>query len=88
MYRFVAVIERTASGTYGGYFPALPGTGATGATREEVVERLHGVLAMHLHGMQQDGEPIPDSDDSAEMIEVGKDEVRSFEGDPLPHVRA
>jgi predicted RNase H-like HicB family nuclease len=88
MYRFVAVIERTQSGTYGGYFPALPGTGATGATREEVVSRLRGVLVMHLHGMQQDGESIPDSDDSAEVIEISEDEVHSFQSDPLPRVNA
>jgi predicted RNase H-like HicB family nuclease len=84
MYKFVAVIERTDSGTYGGYFPALPGTGATGATRDEVVEALRGVLVMHLHGMQEDGDAIPDSDDGAEVIEVGEEEVRSFVSDPLP----
>jgi len=89
MYKFVAVIERTDGGTYGGYFPALPGTGATGATRAEVVEALRGVLVMHLHGMQQDAEAIPDSDASpevsAEVIEASEDEVRSFVSDPLPN---
>jgi predicted RNase H-like HicB family nuclease len=84
MHRYVAVIERTDSGTYGGYFPALPGTGATGKTRAEVVDRLRGVLVMHLHGMQKDNEAIPGSDDSAEVIEVSEVEVRSFTSDPLP----
>jgi predicted RNase H-like HicB family nuclease len=88
MHRFVAVIERTKSGTYGGYFPALPRTGAVGATRAEVVNLLRGVLAMHLHGMQQDGEPIPDSDDSAEVFEISEDEVRTFQSDPLPRANA
>jgi predicted RNase H-like HicB family nuclease len=84
MHRYVAVIERTDSGTYGGYFPALPGTGATGKTRAEVVDRLRGVLVMHLHGMQKDHEAIPGSDDSAEVIEVSEDEVRAFTSDPFP----
>lgn len=88
VYRFVAVIERARSGTYAGYFPALPGTGATGATREEVIEALRGVLVMHLHGMQQDAEGIPDSDDCCVAIEVSEDEVRSFQSDPLPSTSA
>lgn len=88
MYKFVAVIERAASGNYAGYFPALPGTGATGATRAEVVEALRGVLVMHLHAMERDSDAIPDSDDSAEVIEVGEQEVRAFTSDPLPSATA
>jgi predicted RNase H-like HicB family nuclease len=84
MYRYVAVIERASSGNYAGYFPALPGTGATAPTRAEVVAALRGVLVMHLHAMERDGDEIPESDDSAELIEVSPDEVRAFTSDPLP----
>jgi predicted RNase H-like HicB family nuclease len=78
MYRFVAIIERVESGTYGGYFPSLPGTGAVADTREEVVEALRGVLAMHIYGVREHGEAIPASDEDEQVIEVSEAEVAAF----------
>ena len=75
MYRFLAIIEHVEGSNYSGYFPSLPGTAATGATREEVVEALRGVLAMHLYGMREHGEVIPASDEDEAVIEVSEAEV-------------
>ncbi|MGB2710301.1 MAG: type II toxin-antitoxin system HicB family antitoxin [Conexibacter sp.] len=48
----------------------LPGCLATGATREQTIERMRTAIALHLDGMRADGEPIP------EPIKVGV-------GDPI-----
>ncbi len=60
MYRYTAKVAKLAR-NWSGYFPDLPGTAATGATREELVENLRGVLIMHLHAMERDGDYIPAS---------------------------
>jgi predicted RNase H-like HicB family nuclease len=86
MYRYTAKLSELPH-NWAGHFPDLPGTAATGTTREELLENLRGVLVMHLHAMERDGDPIPVpsyNGSRAEQIEVSEDEVRSFRSDPLP----
>jgi predicted RNase H-like HicB family nuclease len=83
MYRFTAKLTKLAR-NWSGFFPDLPGTAATGATREELIQNLRGVLIMHLHAMERDGDPIPASAYDSAVIEVSGEEVTSFVSDPLP----
>lgn len=87
MYRYRAKLTKLAR-NWSGYFADLPGTAATGATREELVENLREVLVMHLHAMERDGDVIPAPSFDAEAIAVSADEVRAFASDPLPHSSA
>ncbi len=69
MRRFLIVIER-ANSNYSAYSPDLPGCGATGKSREDAKRNLYEAIQMHLEGLAEDGEPIPESESSAEYILV------------------
>ncbi len=69
MYRFLVVIEK-AKENYSAYSPDLLGCIATGATREEVEKNMHEAIAMHIQGMKEDHQIIPQSSSFAEYIAV------------------
>lgn len=55
---FIAVVEKGAD-NYSAYVPDLPGCVATGRTMTAVKKNIHGAIAMHIEGLQEDGLPIP-----------------------------
>jgi predicted RNase H-like HicB family nuclease len=67
--RYAIVIE-DAGANYSAYVPDLPGCVATGATIEEVEDRIRGAIEMHLAGMREDGDPIPPPSSQVEYIDV------------------
>jgi predicted RNase H-like HicB family nuclease len=67
--RILVVIEEAAA-NYAAYAPDVPGCIATGATREETLERMREALQMHLRGLREDGEPLPEPHASVEILEV------------------
>jgi len=67
--RFLIVIEKVKSG-YSAYSPDLPGCVATGATREEVERNMHEGIELHIKGLEEDDQPIPESNSFAEYIAV------------------
>ena len=69
MHRFLIVIEK-AGKNFSAYSPDLPGCAATGKTREETEERMHEAIGMHIHGLIEDGIPVPKSSSSATFIAV------------------
>ena len=60
MVRTYAVVIEQALGNLSAYVPDLPGCIATGATEAEVVENMQAAIRLHLKGMREDGEPIPE----------------------------
>lgn len=70
MHRFLVVIEK-AGENYSAYCPDLPGCVATGDTPEEAETSMHEALQLHVEGMLEDGEPIPESVAVAEYMVVG-----------------
>jgi predicted RNase H-like HicB family nuclease len=48
--------------------PDLPGCVAAGATFDETTDLIRGAVRMHLAGMVEDGEPIPEPKTIAEYI--------------------
>lgn len=69
MYRFLVVIEKAAR-NYSAYCPDLPGCIATGETCEEAESNMYEALRLHVEGMVEDGEPIPESAALAEYMVV------------------
>jgi predicted RNase H-like HicB family nuclease len=69
MHRFLVVIEK-ADENYSAYSPDLPGCVATGATREEVEKNMHEAIQMHVQGLLEDHQRIPESTSFAEYIAV------------------
>ena len=51
---YAIVIERAGS-NYSAYAPDLPGCVATGASIDEIKERMAEAIAMHIEGMREDG---------------------------------
>lgn len=67
MYRFLVVIEK-ANGNYSAYSPDLPGCVATGKSRQDAERNMREAMLMHVEGLIEDGEPIPEPDSFAEYI--------------------
>ena len=57
--KYAVVFEPTATG-YSAHVPDLPGCVAAAATLEETAELIRGAIRLHLAGMAEDGEPIPE----------------------------
>src|SRR6058998_1165508 len=67
--RYLVVIEK-ANGNYGAHAPDLPGCGALGDTVEETLQEMKRAIEMHVRGMQEDGDPIPEPSTIGQYIEV------------------
>ena len=67
--RYAVVIEKGAKG-FGAYVPDLPGCVAAAKTRDEVMKLIHGAIELHIEGLKEDGEPVPEPSSSIEFVEV------------------
>jgi predicted RNase H-like HicB family nuclease len=57
---YPVVIETGEAGRFSGFFPDLPGCAAAGDTIETCHADAQAALALHLAGMIEDGDPLPD----------------------------
>ena len=69
MNRFLVVIEKTRTG-FSAYSPDLPGCIATGATQGAAEKNMHEAIALHVKGLKEDHQPIPESSSFAEYIAI------------------
>lgn len=60
MSHYIALIHKDADSDYGVSFPDLPGVISAGRTLDEAREMAVEALALHLQGMAEDGDPIPE----------------------------
>lgn len=67
--KYAVVIEESES-SHGAYVPDLPGCIATGKTREEVLQLIHEAIELHIQGLKEDGEIIPEPSSSIEITGV------------------
>ncbi len=68
-YHFLIIIEQ-GEHNYSAYVPDLPGCAATGKTIEEVRKNMREAIALHLQGMIEDHEPIPNVPTFADYVDV------------------
>jgi predicted RNase H-like HicB family nuclease len=66
---YTVLFEKSPT-SYGAYVPDLPGCVAVAETREEVEELIKGAIEMHLQGMREDGDPIPEPTITAAVVEA------------------
>ena len=59
-YTFAAVFEKEADGRYSVSFPQLEGCFTEGDTFEDARRMAVDAMSLHLYGMEQDGEEIPE----------------------------
>jgi predicted RNase H-like HicB family nuclease len=69
MRRFLIVIEK-ANSNYSAYSPDLPGCVATGETREETERNMYEAIQMHIAGLIEDKQPVPESQTVSEYLVV------------------
>ena len=67
--KYTIVIEK-ATNNYAAYVPDLPGCVATAATREELLEEIREAIQFHIEGMREDGEPVPEPQATAAVVDV------------------
>ncbi len=67
--RYAMIIEK-GERNYSAYLPDLPGCIATGKTVEEVKQRMHKAVELHLRGLREDGLPIPEPASLVEYVEA------------------
>jgi predicted RNase H-like HicB family nuclease len=60
MRQYIALIHKDAESDFGVSFPDLPGCVAAGATLDEARDMAAEALALHLEGMAEDGEALPE----------------------------
>ena len=65
--KYAVLFEPAATG-FSAHVPDLPGCVAAGATLEETADLMRGAIQMHIAGMREDGDPIPDPRIIAEYI--------------------
>ena len=69
MHRYLVVTE-PAGQNYSAYVPDLPGCIATGDTPAEAEANIRIAIRLHLEGLRQDDDQIPEGRSTADYIEV------------------
>jgi predicted RNase H-like HicB family nuclease len=69
MRRYAVVIEQGPD-NLSAYVPDLPGCVTTGQTVEEIERNIREAIELHLEGMAEDGETIPEPSTLTREIEV------------------
>jgi predicted RNase H-like HicB family nuclease len=57
---YIAYLHKDKHSDYGVSFPDFPGAVTAGRTLQEAKKLAVEALALHIHGMIEDGEPIPE----------------------------
>jgi predicted RNase H-like HicB family nuclease len=60
MTHYIALIHKDLDSDFGVSFPDFPGCVTAGATLDEARAMAEEALALHVEGMAEDGEPIPE----------------------------
>jgi predicted RNase H-like HicB family nuclease len=58
--RYLVLFEHTEGTGYSAWVPDLPGCVAAADTREECEHLIREAIGLHLAGMREDGEPVPE----------------------------
>lgn len=70
MNRSWAILLERADNNWSASAPDLPGCVATGRTREATLRNMREAIAMHIRGLQEDGQPVPKAATHAETLRV------------------
>ncbi len=69
MKKYAVVIER-GENNLSAYVPDLPGCITTGRTIEEIGRNIREAIELHLEGMAEDGEAVPEPSTTVEYVEL------------------
>jgi predicted RNase H-like HicB family nuclease len=68
MRQYIALIHKDADSDYGVSFPDLPGVISAGTTLDEARTMAVEALALHLEGLAEDGDAIPEPSSLEEIM--------------------
>jgi predicted RNase H-like HicB family nuclease len=89
MRQYIALIHKDADSDYGVSFPDLPGVITAGSTLDEARDMAVEALALHLEGLVEDGEAVPEPSSLEEIMSVAenRDGVAVLIAAPAPEVK-
>lgn len=67
--RYAVIIEKSSEG-YGAYAPDLPGVGVVGDSIEEVRQLIREAIDLHLAGLKEDGQPVPEPSVEIDFVDT------------------
>jgi predicted RNase H-like HicB family nuclease len=70
MRTYTIVVEPEETGGFSVSVPALPGCFSQGDTPEECMENAKEAIAVHIAGLEHDGEPIPEERTQPQLLTV------------------
>jgi predicted RNase H-like HicB family nuclease len=69
MRKYAIVIEQGGN-NLSAYVPDLPGCITTGRSLEEIDRNIREAIALHLEGLREEGEPIPEPHTAVAYVEL------------------
>jgi predicted RNase H-like HicB family nuclease len=69
MKKYLIIIEQSATG-FSAYSPDLPGCVSVGHTREEVERSMREAICLHLDGLREEGQSVPEPHMYSAYIEL------------------
>jgi antitoxin HicB len=64
------LVEPEETGGFSVIVPALPGCFTRGDTLEQCRERAAEAIAVHIAGLEHDGEPVPEEREQPQLLTV------------------
>ena len=68
---YLAVFETDENPGISVYFPDVPGCASCGENFDHALQMAREALALHIYGMEKDGEALPERTDKISKISVG-----------------
>ena len=68
MANYIAVVHKDPKSDFGVSFPDFPGCITAGSTIDEAKDMAHDALSLHIKGMLEDGDNIPDPSKLEDII--------------------
>lgn len=72
MRQFIALIHRDEGSDFGVSFPDLPGVISAGSNLDEARLMAEEALALHLEGLAEDGEAVPEPSSLEEIMAIAE----------------
>lgn len=67
--RYMVIVEEGPT-SFGAYVPDLPGCAVVGESREEVLTLIREAIELHLEGLKEQGQSVPQPHSSSELVEI------------------
>jgi len=67
--QYLVIVEKGPT-SYGAYVPDLPGCVAAADSRDEVLTLIREAIEMHIEGLREDGQPIPEPSSFSAVVDV------------------